>query len=219
MSVLLKICGLTSLADARYCAGAMVDMLGFVFHASSPRGVEAATVREIAGWIHGPEIVGVFVDAPDETINETVRDASLTMVQLHGQESPEVCAAVEAPVIKAFRVGGEDTAATLRERIAPYRDIVRFILLDTYSAEAAGGTGHTFDWSIAREIAGEYPLILSGGIDASNIARAVTDVRPVAIDLSSGVESAPGDKDFDRVADVVRAFTTVRDTEPAFAHV
>jgi phosphoribosylanthranilate isomerase len=212
MSVLLKICGITSLADARYCAGAMVDMLGFVFHPVSPRNVEATTVREIAGWIHGPEIVGVFVDRSADEISTTVEDASLTMVQLHGDESPEDCAAVAVPVIKAFRVRSGESAESLRDRIKPYRDVVQYVLLDAHSDSAAGGTGRVIDWDVAAAIARDFPVLLSGGIAPSNIVQAVQTVRPLGIDLSSGVESRPGNKDFDLVADLMDAFESVRNT-------
>lgn len=212
MSVLLKICGITSLADARYCAGAMVDMLGFVFHPPSPRNVDSATVREIAGWIHGPEIVGVFVDRSADEIDQTIGEASLTMVQLHGEESPDDCAAISVPVIKAFRVEDGESAERLRERIRPYEDVVRYVLLDAYSDAAAGGTGRVIDWQVAARIARDVPVILSGGITPSNVVEAVRSVGPQGIDLSSGVESRPGSKDFDLVADLMEAFEPVRNT-------
>jgi phosphoribosylanthranilate isomerase len=217
MAVLLKICGITSLPDARYCAGAGVDMLGFIFHAESPRAVDPASVREIAGWIHGPEIVGVFVDADLGHMQTVAEQASLTMLQLHGNEPPELCARLDLPVIKAFRVRPGETAQDIRERVDPYRDAVRYILLDAFVEGVAGGTGETFDWDIARELSSAYPLLLSGGLNASNVEEAVATVRPQGIDLSSGVELRPGNKDFDLVADLIDAFANVQDIEPALA--
>jgi phosphoribosylanthranilate isomerase len=219
MAVLLKTCGLTSLADARYCAGAGVDMLGFIFYEESPRAVTSTTVKEIAGWIHGPEIVGVFVDEATDVIESTASSAGLTMVQLHGDESPEQCAEISLPVIKAFRVQKDESPEALHTRIQPYLSVARYILLDTYVDGQPGGTGRTFDWSIATRLASEVPLLLSGGLNPGNVQQAVSTVRPLGVDLSSGIEMRPGVKDFDLIADVVDAFADVRETEPAFQNV
>lgn len=217
MSTKLKICGLTTLADARYCAGAGVDFLGFIFHPQSPRAVEPQVVRSIAEWIHGPEIVGVFVDQSPERVANAASEARLTMVQLHGSETPEDCAQLSLPIIKAFRVSPIDDASVLRERMLPFDSVVDYFLLDTYHAAAAGGTGEVFDWRIAAELAREFPLFLSGGIDASNVREAVDRVRPLAIDLSSGVESRPGSKDFDLVGQFLEVFDEVRGVDPVFS--
>lgn len=214
MSTKLKICGLTTLADARYCAGAGVDYLGFIFHPPSPRAVQPQLVRSIADWIHGPEIVGVFVDETPERVAGAAAEAGLTMVQLHGSETPEDCGRIELPIIKAFRVSAEDDASAVRERMFPYEDVVDFFLLDTYHPAAAGGTGQVFDWDVAARLAGDFPLFLSGGIDAANVRQAVEQVRPLAVDLSSGVESSPGVKDFDRLAELLDVFDQLRAAEP-----
>lgn len=216
MSVKLKICGLTTLADARYCAGAGADFLGFVFHRPSPRYIEPEGVRQIADWLHGPDLVGVFVDESLESVRKSSTEAALTTVQLHGDESPAFCASLDLPVIKAFRVKPDETAEMLKEKMEPYRDSVQYFLLDAYRDGVPGGTGSTIDWSVAAALATEFPILLSGGLTPANISEAVETVRPLGIDLSSGVESSPGVKDFDLIADVFDVFDKVRSTQSVF---
>ena len=217
MSIEVKVCGLTSLADARYCAGAGADYLGFVFHEESPRHVTPPAVKEIAEWLHGPEIVGVFVDRPADHVNEIAREAGLTMVQLHGNETPATCREIDLPIIKALRVRKDDTAAALAEQMDAYDGLVRLFLLDTYHPDQHGGTGESFDWKIAAELSSQYPIMLSGGIDAANVGEAVRTVRPLAVDLSSSVESAPGVKDFDLLSHFFDAFESLRRENPAYS--
>lgn len=217
MSIKLKICGLTSLADARFCAGAGADFLGFVFSEASPRYIEPARVREIANWLHGPELVGVFVNETIDTIHRIADEASLTFIQLHGDESPEDCEALRLPVIKAFRVASDDTVESMRQRMEPYRGIVRYFLLDTYRDGIHGGTGEAFDWSIAANLSPDFPILLSGGLHAGNILEAIEQVLPIGIDLSSGVESAPGVKDFDLLGDLFDVFDEVHSRQPRFS--
>lgn len=216
MPIQLKICGLTSLADARFCAGAGVDYLGFVFHRESARFIEPARVREIADWLHGPELVGVFVDEAPDNVNRVAEEAGLTVVQLHGDEPPDTCDLIERPIIKAIRVADDDTAASVRSRMEPYRSVARYFLLDTFRPDVAGGTGRAFNWSIAAELAAEFPLFLSGGLTSTNIEEAAKVVRPTGVDLSSGVESAPGVKDFDLLGAFFDRFAALRDARPAF---
>lgn len=217
MPTQVKICGLTTLADARYCAGAGADFLGFIFHPSSPRYVEPATVREIAEWLHGPEIVGVFVDQSADDVNAMADAAGLTMVQLHGDETPATCAAITRPVIKALRVSADDTADALAARMRSFGDGVELFLLDTFATSAPGGTGESFDWDVAEPLAAEFPLLLSGGVRRENVRMAIERVRPFGVDLSSGVESSPGQKDFDLLADFFDVFDELRDVHPAFS--
>lgn len=200
MKTRLKICGLTRLEDARYCAAAGADYLGFIQYEGSPRYLPPEAAREIVEWLYGPETVGVFVDADAAEVNRVAALAGFDLVQLHGDETPDVCAAVERPVIKAFRVHPDDNADTLRARIEPYLPHIRYALLDTASATAHGGTGETFDWTVAAGVARDVPLFLAGGLNAGNVARAIAEVHPFAVDVSSGVESAPGVKDLDLLA-------------------
>jgi len=195
----LKICGITTLEDARYCAAAGADYLGFIQYEDSPRYVAPETAREIIGWMYGPEAVGVFVNATAEVVNEVAEAAGFALVQLHGTEPPEVCARIEHPVIKALHVTPLTTAADLRALMTLYAPQVAFFLLDTSKTGLWGGTGASFDWAVAQDLARDFPLFLAGGLGTGNIAEAVRTVQPYGIDLSSSVEATPGVKDFDKL--------------------
>lgn len=216
MDTRIKICGITNLADARYAAGAGADFLGFILHPGSPRFVEPSFAREIIEWLHGPKTVGVFVDAAVEDVNRDAALAGFDLVQLHGNESPEMCAAIERPVIKAIHIGGSGpaSASSPDELLAVaerYRGSASHLLLDTAGASAggsglSGGTGRAFDWSIVPDL--PLPVFLAGGLRPDNVAEAIRVCRPFAVDTSSGVEEAPGRKDFtliDAFAQAVRA--------------
>lgn len=209
MRVKLKICGITDLADARYLAGEGVDYLGFIQHGESPRYIAPSKVAEMLDWIVGPTPVGVFVDTPAEAVNQAADQAGFELVQLHGNELPEVCAEVDRPVIKAIRVRHDASSDQLRPLMKPYVDIVDYFLLDTHHSSVWGGTGESFNWRLARELGREFPLFLAGGIDADNVERAIQTMRPYAIDLSSGVESAPGQKSFEKIDAFLETFRTV----------
>jgi phosphoribosylanthranilate isomerase len=206
MPTKVKICGLTRLDDARFCAASGADFLGFVQHEASPRYVRPDVAREIVDWVRGPTPVGVFVDATAEAVNEACERAGFQMAQLHGHESPETCAAVAVPVIKAIHVQHDASSEQVRALVEPYLDVVDFVLLDTHHTSLWGGTGESFNWRVARELAGEVDLFLAGGLSAANVAEAVATMRPYAVDLSSSVESAPGVKDLDKLADFFDAF-------------
>ena len=209
----VKICGITQLADARYCAGAGVDYLGFIQYPDSPRYVEPKAAKEIIDWIEGVEAVGVFVNEDAETINARCREAGFTVAQLHGHEPPEVVEAVEVPVIKSFRVQHDASSEQLRALMLPYKDVAEFVLLDTHKTSLWGGTGESFNWRLARELSGEFPLFLAGGISAENVQEAIDTMRPYAVDLSSSVESAPGVKDFDKLYDFFEAYRAAVEAE------
>ncbi len=206
MRPLVKICGITRLEDARYCAGAGADWLGFIQHKASPRYVTPRDAKFIIDWLHGVEAVGVFVNESADDINAAVREAGFTMAQLHGTEAPEVCAAVEVPVIKAFQVRHDASSEQLRALMEPYRDVARYFLLDTHHTSLWGGTGESFNWRLARDLCAEFPLLLAGGIDADNVEEALSTIRPRGVDLSSSVEERPGVKDFDKLAAFFDAF-------------
>jgi phosphoribosylanthranilate isomerase len=196
----VKICGLTRLDDARFCAVRGADYLGFIQHEASPRFVTPDVAREIIGWIAGPEPVGVFVNASPDEVNATCARAGFRLAQLHGHESPEDCAAIQVPVIKAVHVTHDASAEQIRALVAPYLGVVRHVLLDTHSTSLWGGTGESFHWRAARDLARDAELFLAGGISADNVAEAVATMRPFAVDLSSSVERAPGEKDLDKLA-------------------
>lgn len=209
MRVKLKVCGITDLADARYLAGEGVDYLGFIQHEESPRYIAPERVAEMLEWIYGPAPVGVFVNKPAEDVNETVEAVDFEVVQLHGTEPPELCAAVERSVIKAIRVRHDAASDQLRPLMEPYAEVVDYFLLDTHHSSVWGGTGESFNWHLARELAREFPLFLAGGINADNVTRAVQTMRPYAVDLSSSLESAPGRKSFEKIDAFLDAFRAV----------
>lgn len=206
MSTRVKICGITRLEDARYCAAAGADYLGFIQYEGSPRYVEPRAAREIIDWVYGPETVGVFVNASPDDVNRIADEAGFSYVQLHGTEPPAHCARVERPVIKALSVAPGTTTAELEEQMERYAAHVDAFLLDTRKAGLWGGTGEPFDWQKALSLSERYRLFVAGGIDAANVATVIETLQPYAVDVSSSVESAPGVKDFDRLAGFFEAF-------------
>ncbi len=210
MPLYVKVCGITNLEDARYCAGAGADFLGFVQYPESPRYVAPEAARAILAWIHGPAPVGVFVDEDADAVNRICAEVGFALAQLHGEEPPEVCAAVERPVIKAVGVAPGDTAEALRRRLEPYRAHVAFFLLDTHHAGLRGGTGQPFDWRQARDLSADFPILLAGGLGADNLDAAVRAVQPAGVDLSSSLEAYPGKKDFDKLGAFFDVFNALR---------
>jgi phosphoribosylanthranilate isomerase len=198
----VKICGITREEDAKAAVLAGADALGFVFVRSSKRWIGPEHARVIIEGLP-PQVlpVGVFVDTPAEEIRRVVGITGVQLVQLHGDETPAEASAVGMPVWKAFRVGTAFDVACLS------RYAVDGFLLDAHVEGQAGGTGKTFDWRIAVAAKPFGRIILSGGITADNAARAVRDVAPYAIDVSSGVESSPGIKD---PLQIVRLFDAIR---------
>ena len=207
----IKICGVTNANDARACVELGADMIGFNFYPASPRYIEPAMVRGIVDALPARTCaVGVFVDANPAEIRKLAKTAGVRCVQLHGQMMPELCSelAREFRVIRALstdtRFDPEHTAAF------PECDV----LIDAYHPELRGGTGRTCDWS-AAQAAMPYTrfLILSGGLDAQNVGRAIAAVMPHAVDVCSGIESAPGVKNHDAMKDFIAA---VRTAESSF---
>ncbi len=182
------------------CVDAGADALGFVFHPPSPRFVTPERVRTIVAELP-PFVthVGVFVDEPVDSVNEIVRSCGLHVAQLHGGESPAQCDAAEVPVVKAFRVrAGADLP------FEAYRRHVTSFLLDTYVEGQPGGTGESFNWTLARDAKRHGRIILAGGITPENISEAIRMAEPDGVDVSSGVESSPGRKDADKVRELLR---------------
>ncbi len=188
----VKICGITNEADARLAVEAGADAVGFVFFERSPRYLGVEEARKI---IHGlpPFVskVGVFVNATVEQIRATVFGCGLDTVQLHGEETPEFAASITfATCYKAFRVQNESALTQL----SAFGTCAW--LLDSYVPGQMGGTGEMFNWDIAQAaIRLGRPVILAGGLTPENVCRAVCQVRPYAVDVSSGVEATPGRKD------------------------
>lgn len=181
----IKICGLRELGHAMLAAELGADLLGFVF-AESPRRITPDQARQIIAELPASvQKVGVFVNSGLETINKIISYCGLDFAQLHGEETPEYCSAVQASVIKAWRVKDGQSLVQMED----YRDCVEMFLLDTYVKGAVGGTGQAFDWSLAREAAGYGKIILAGGLTSENVASAIETVRPYGVDVSSGVET------------------------------
>jgi phosphoribosylanthranilate isomerase len=204
----VKICGITTLEDARFSAGALADYLGFIFYDGSPRFVDPAKAGAIINWIEGPEKVGVFVNQPLDDVNSIAKQTGIDLVQLHGNESPEYCELVELPVIKAFHVSQETNADNLQSDITRYQQVADYFLFDTKIDGAWGGTGKTFDWNILANLVEKKPFYLSGGLNSENIQQAIKTVHPAIVDLSSGLEESPGLKDFNKIE---RFFDEMRD--------
>jgi len=190
--VRIKICGITNLEDARLAAGLGADALGFIFYPQSPRKVEPDAARAIIAQLPPLVIsVGVFVDEEAATLRELAARVGLDWLQLHGQESPEYCRNLGRRVIKGVRIKDEASLAAL----ADYQNAVQAFLLDTYKKGQIGGTGETFDWTLARQAKKYGPIILAGGLTPANVDQAIKIARPEAVDAASGVEAAPGKKD------------------------
>lgn len=189
--VKVKICGITSLEDALTAVEAGADALGFVFYSASPRHIfpeqAAEIIRKLPPFV---QTVGLFVNEDLSTVNSTADRCGLDIVQLHGEETPEYCGSIRRRIIKAFRVRD----ITILEALLQYQ--VAGYLLDAWSPAAHGGTGQTFNWEIAVEaVQSGQNIILAGGLTPENIAESIRQVRPYGVDVSSGVESAPGRKD------------------------
>jgi len=198
----VKICGITNIEDAQWAAQRGADALGFVF-AESPRQVAPSRAREILREL-GPLVtgVGVFVDRPAEEVKSILAASGCAVAQLHGSEPPEYIDQL-APyaVVKAIRVGAGIDAVD----VGRYKE-ARAILLDTHVEGRAGGTGCRFDLSLARRLVQEgWRVIVAGGLTPENVGEVLASVRPYGVDVSTGVESAPGRKDPEKVARFIAA--------------
>jgi phosphoribosylanthranilate isomerase len=201
MGVRVKMCGITNLADALSAVEAGADALGFVFCESSPRCLTVqAAAKIIAALPPFVAKVGLFVDASEAAIREAVEHGGIDVLQLHGDEPCEFCHRFQSPVIKAFRVRDASSLTGL-----PHYNVAAW-LLDSYVPGKPGGTGERFNWELACHAAQlGRPIILAGGLTPANVADAVRQVRPYAVDVSSGVESAPGKKDSEKVKAFIQA--------------
>ena len=186
----VKICGITRPQDAELAAGLGASAIGFVFWPGSSRCVSMNTAKAIAASVpEGLLKVGVFVDQPADDVTRIMDEVGLDVAQLHGHESPDYCRVLGRTIFKA--IGMFDNGSVSIDDFAP--DIV--LLVDANDPVRFGGTGRTVNWESARAIAATRPTILAGGLNAANIKLAVRSVRPFGVDVSSGVESAPGVKD------------------------
>ena len=198
----VKVCGITSPEDAACAAEAGADAIGMVFWPGSPRAVSLERARAIGAVLPSSVVkVGVFVDASRDEMARVADAAGLDLLQLHGEEPPELLAGLPRRALKAIRVGSGFVA----EDALRYADALG-LLLDTRSAETPGGTGRAFDWSLVRGVRERARfVVLAGGLTPDNLSAALAAVRPHGVDASSGLETAPGRKDPARVRAFVAA--------------
>ncbi len=205
MSVNVKICGLTSVSDGLAAAAAGADMIGLMFYERSLRHVPLATAIEIARALP-PHVVkvGVFVNPSAEAVQRAIAECGVSLLQFHGDEPPEFCTQFGVMSLKAFRIRDAASLAAL-----PGYQTDAW-LLDAFSPAARGGTGEQFNWDLALEAKKlGRPIFLAGGLTPENVAEAVRRVQPFAVDVSSGVESAPGKKDPAKVRAFIAAAKSV----------
>ena len=207
----VKICGITQIKQGQEIAALGADSIGFICVERSPRYITPDKIKAIAQSLPAKtDKVGVFADHCLSEIIRVVDEANLTSVQLHGNESPDFCdrlrqaIAPEIEIIKAFRI---KTADSLKET-AKYSSCVDTLLLDAYHPQMLGGTGETIDWQDLKDFHPSLPWMLAGGLTPDNVAEALTRLQPDGIDLSSGVERSPRDKDLSKVAQLFEAIAS-----------
>jgi len=194
----IKICGITNIEDGLKAASLGADSLGFIF-APSPRRVEPATVRAIVQTLSTSVFkVGVFLNHPLSEVKEIAAYCNLNGLQFHGEESPEYCQSFSQQVIKTIRIKDLESLKDM----AKYPNVS--ILLDTWSSTQGGGTGIPFPWEIASKAKGKRDFILSGGLSPLNVGEAIKKVRPMGVDVCSGVEAVPGKKDPLKMAEFIK---------------
>jgi len=197
----IKICGIKTVTDAFAAMDAGADLIGFNFYPKSPRYIDVGTCRDIMSVMrrYGHiTYVGVFVNSSVAEIHATMETLGLSLAQLHGDETPEMLSALDGKAFKAFRGVPTEVDGFARNE-APA------LLVDAAVKGIYGGSGVTADWSAAAELAKRYPLLLAGGLTADNVADAVRQVRPWGVDVASGVESTPGEKDPSKMKAFVQA--------------
>ena len=200
MRTRVKICGFTQPADALAAANLGVDAIGLVFYPPSPRNVSIAQAAEIVKSLPAfVTVVALFVDAEADWIREVLRNINVDCLQFHGNESPQDCRRYAKPYIKAIRMKSDTSLTDIQQHYADAAGL----LLDAYHPGVQGGTGSSFDWEMIPQNC-TLPIILAGGLSTDNAALAVQQVRPYALDVSSGVEAEKGIKDVAKMAAFIR---------------
>jgi phosphoribosylanthranilate isomerase len=196
----IKICGITRPEDGLAAAHAGADAIGLVFYAGSARNVDIAIAQQIVTALTPfVTVVGLFVDAEPEHVRRVLQHVPVQLLQFHGNEEPDYCAAFGLPFIKAVPMGAGADVADYAQRF----DAAVGLLLDNYGGDQIGGSGQRFDWArIPPQV--HKPIILAGGLNSTNVRTAVQQIRPFAVDVSSGVETAKGIKD----SQLIRAFVS-----------
>jgi phosphoribosylanthranilate isomerase len=212
VSVKVKICGITTVADAEAVVQAGADAVGLMLYSGSPRHVSIDAAQEIARSLP-PHVlrVGVFVDPEPTEVFAAIHQCDLNLLQFHGNESPKFCQQFGVMTMKAFRVQNAESLEALESFSTDA------FLLDSYVAGKAGGTGETFNWSLA--VAAKQfgrPIFLAGGLTPNNVADAIRAVQPFGVDVSSGVEFSPGKKDPEKIRAFIAAVrSALNETQPA----
>ncbi len=199
----IKICGITNIRDASFAVASGADALGFNMYKDSPRFVSLAAAAEIVGQLP-PFVtsVALLVNHSEGEVRRVVAEGVFNLLQFQGDETNEFCNSFELPFIKALRV---NDAAKLAAEVADYGDSTG-IQLDAYVEGEFGGTGKTFDWRVLPDI--NQPIILAGGLTADNVAQAISQVKPFAVDVCGGVEATKGVKDHGKIRDFIRRVKT-----------
>ena len=206
--VKVKVCGITNAEDAGAAVEAGADALGFIFYQKSPRYVvPAVAARIIADLPPLIMAVGVFVNEELATVRSIMDACGLGLAQLHGDENASYCHDLSRPAMKALRLRDRTSLLTVAEYQG--RGGVRGFVLDRFSEAAYGGTGQVTDWGLAAEIAKSTRVLLAGGLTPDNVTEAIRTVRPYGVDVSSGVESAPGKKDHAKIFAFLHAVRVV----------
>lgn len=199
MRTRVKICGITRQQDADFAADSGADAIGLVFYPPSPRAISVAQAQNVTrGLPPFVSAVALFVDPDEADVSRCLDAVSIDIIQFHGDESPEFCSQFGKPYIKAIRMKPDTNLAQLAEAYSS----AKALLLDTYQPGVPGGTGTTFDWSLINQI--DKPIILAGGLNTDNVAEAIKQVRPFAVDVSGGVESEKGIKSHDKISAFMR---------------
>ncbi|MEI6380469.1 MAG: phosphoribosylanthranilate isomerase [Cyanobacteriota bacterium ELA615] len=201
----IKICGITRLDQARSILDLGISTIGFICVESSPRFIDPSMIGHIIeNLAQEKSYVGVFANSCLKTIVETVKLGQLNAVQLHGQEDPQFCQHIkdqlpEIELIKAFRIKDRNSL----ENLKIYYDLVDTLLLDAYHPQLLGGSGQTIDWQTLQDFTPPLPWLLAGGLNCENVTRALNQLKPDGIDLSSGVENSPGDKNLAKIRELL----------------
>jgi phosphoribosylanthranilate isomerase len=204
----IKICGITNLADARAVAKLEIDFLGLNFFAKSKRFLKISEAADLTSKIKiefpSIQLVGVFVNAEIENVRKIAEICQLDILQFHGLETPEFCSKFTQKVWRVFRVRDENSLADLEQFL-----FLQGVVLDAFKKGEFGGTGQTFDWKLIHQVRDKIPnLILSGGINAKNIKKAIRQLKPNVIDICSGVENAgnPRKKSLEKIREIYEIF-------------
>ena len=211
--MIIKICGITNPSDAITATAAGADMLGFNFYAGSPRCVTPEHCREIIRALPNPKpvCVGVFVNADVREIEQIVATCGLDLVQLSGDEEPQILTALKGRAFKALRPASFQVLQADLQRYPAHAGRPAW-LIDACQPGFFGGTGQATDWSLAASLAKQAPILLAGGLTPQNVAEAITRVRPWGVDVASGIESSPGMKDPVKLENFIKNARTANQT-------